>query len=56
MNCFKLCNRQALHAKTLGFKHPKTGEMMRFNSDLPEDFTLLLEKWDNYVKNRKKFE
>ena len=56
MNCFKLCNRQALHAKTLGFKHPKTGEFMRFDSELPDDFKALLDKWDNYVKNRKKFE
>ena len=37
-NCFKLLPRQALHAKTLGFNHPKTGKFMQFNSDLPTDF------------------
>ena len=36
-NCFKVLPRQALHAKTLGFTHPKTGEFMQFNSELPED-------------------
>lgn len=50
-NCFKLLPRQALHAKTLGFEHPKTGEMMRFDTDLPEDMRLCLEKWRNYAKN-----
>ncbi len=49
-NCFKLCNRQVLHAKTLGFVHPKTGKEMMFNSELPEDITALLNKWRNYAK------
>ncbi|MBP5477880.1 MAG: RluA family pseudouridine synthase [Bacteroidaceae bacterium] len=49
-NCFKLCPRQVLHAKTLGFIHPKTGKEMMFNSELPEDITALLEKWRNYAK------
>lgn len=49
-NCFKLCPRQVLHAKTLGFIHPKTGKEMMFNSELPEDITSLLEKWRNYAK------
>ncbi len=44
-NCFKICPRQALHARTLGFVHPRTGQMMRFTSDLPPDMTALLEKW-----------
>lgn len=44
-NCFALCPRQVLHAKTLGFVHPVTGEEMMFNSDLPEDITQLLDKW-----------
>lgn len=44
-NCFETCNRQALHAKTLGFVHPKTGEEMNFDSELPEDFKNLIEKW-----------
>jgi len=49
-NCFKIIPRQALHAKTLGFIHPHTKEMMRFESDLPEDFKAVLEKWEHYVK------
>lgn len=47
-NCFKLCPRQALHAKTLGFVHPVTGEEMFFNSDLPEDFVSMVEAWRRY--------
>ena len=50
-NCFEICPRQALHAKTLGFVHPSTGKMMRFDSPLPEDMTLLLEKWRKYCNN-----
>ena len=49
-NCFELCPRQALHAKTLGFIHPKSGEMIRFDSRLPDDMTALIEKWRGYVK------
>ena len=52
MNCFETCPRQALHAKTLGFVHPRTGEQMFFTSELPEDMTLLLEKWRAYIGNR----
>ena len=44
-NCFATCPRQALHARTLGFTHPRTGEQMDFTSELPEDMTALLEKW-----------
>jgi 23S rRNA pseudouridine1911/1915/1917 synthase len=47
-NCFKLCPRQALHARTLGFVHPVTKEMMYFESELPEDFEKLLSAWRNY--------
>jgi 23S rRNA pseudouridine1911/1915/1917 synthase len=47
-NCFKLCPRQALHAKTLGFVHPTTGETMFFDSELPSDFVALLNAWRNY--------
>lgn len=50
-NCFKILPRQALHAKTLGFVHPTTGEMMRFNTELPEDMRLCIEKWRGYAKN-----
>ncbi len=49
-NCFKICPRQVLHAKTLGFKHPRTGEDMMFNSELPDDIVKLLDKWRNYAK------
>lgn len=51
-NCFDICSRQALHAKTLGFVHPRTGKEMFFTSELPEDMTRLLEKWRNYISNR----
>ena len=47
-NCFEICPRQALHAKTLGFTHPTTGKFMQFDSELPDDMTALLEKWRRY--------
>ena len=50
-NCFQICPRQALHAKTLGFVHPATGKWLRFDSRLPEDMTRLLEKWRSYCTN-----
>jgi len=50
-NCFKIMPRQALHAKTLGFLHPKTNEKMYFDIDLPNDFNSCLEKWKKYSKN-----
>ena len=50
-NCFKILPRQALHAKTLGFIHPKTGEFMQFDSELPEDFKSCIEKWENFTAN-----
>lgn len=49
-NCFKIIPRQALHAKTLGFVHPVTQEKMLFESEIPEDFKNVLEKWDHYIK------
>lgn len=49
MNCFKLCPRQALHARTLGFVHPTTHKQMDFTSDLPADLEALIEKWRNYI-------
>lgn len=55
-NCFKVLPRQALHAKTLGFTHPTTGEFMRFNSEVPEDITACLEKWRTYSENSKAIE
>ena len=50
-NCFKICPRQALHAKTLGFEHPRSGKWMQFDSPLPQDMTALLEKWRKYSSN-----
>lgn len=51
-NCFETCPRQALHAKTLGFVHPSTGEQMFFDSELPADFEQLLQKWRTYTASR----
>ncbi len=51
-NCFKILPRQALHAKTLGFKHPKTGKMMRFDSEIPQDMQDCIEKWRHYTKHQ----
>mgnify|MGYP000203506235 FL=1 len=51
-NCFETCPRQALHAMTLGFVHPRTGEEIFFTSPLPEDMTNLIDKWRNYISNR----
>ena len=48
-NCFKCCPRQALHAKTLGFIHPITGVQMDFDSEWPDDFRQLIEKWRGYI-------
>jgi 23S rRNA pseudouridine1911/1915/1917 synthase len=49
-NCFELIPGQALHAKTLGFEHPETGEYERFDSELPEGFAAILDKWRKYVQ------
>lgn len=51
-NCFNLLPRQALHAKSLGVEHPKTGKWLQFDSDLPEDMQAVLDKWDVYIANR----
>ena len=51
-NCFKILPRQALHAKTLGFIHPKTGDFMRFESEIPEDMQQCIEKWRAYSKHQ----
>lgn len=50
-NCFRLCPRQVLHAKTLGFQHPRTGEWMQFDSQWPNDFASLIDKWRKYEMN-----
>ena len=48
-NCLAICPRQALHAKTLGFRHPVTGVEMQFDSDIPADLTTLLERWRTFI-------
>lgn len=50
-NAFKILPRQALHAKTLGFVHPVSGKMMRFDTELPSDMLHCVEKWRNYSKH-----
>ncbi|WP_297507859.1 RluA family pseudouridine synthase [Flavobacterium sp.] len=50
-NCFTVLPRQALHAKTLGFVHPTTGEMMRFDSEIPNDLVECISKWRTYSKS-----
>jgi 23S rRNA pseudouridine1911/1915/1917 synthase len=49
-NCFEICPRQALHAKTLGFIHPVTKKEMFFECELPQDMSDLIGKWANYTK------
>lgn len=49
-NCFKVMRRQALHAKSLGFVHPRTNEYVEFDSEIPEDFQQVLEKWRHYTR------
>lgn len=51
-NCFKILPRQALHAQSLGFVHPETGEKLQFQSQLPEDFLAGIEKWRQYARHR----
>lgn len=50
-NAFKILPRQALHAKTLGFVHPKSGKMMRFDSEIPDDMLNCIQKWRQYSKH-----
>ena len=50
-NCFKILPRQALHAKTLGFEHPVSGEWMSFETPIPEDMVNCLDKWRRYAKS-----
>lgn len=51
-NCFNICPRQALHAKTLGFVQPSTREELMFEAPLPDDMEQLLEKWRRYISQR----
>ncbi|SFC00527.1 23S rRNA pseudouridine1911/1915/1917 synthase [Flexibacter flexilis DSM 6793] len=48
-NCFQMLPRQALHAKSLGFVHPRTGEFMQFDSELPQDLSAVIQKWEHYI-------
>jgi 23S rRNA pseudouridine1911/1915/1917 synthase len=50
-NCFQIIPRQALHAKTLGFIHPTKREHIHFETELPQDFSMVLEKWRNYIQS-----
>lgn len=50
-NCFAVCPRQALHARTLGFVHPATGEEMFFSAPVPDDMTALIDRWRKYDTN-----
>ena len=51
-NCFEICPRHALHAKTLGFTHPRTRQRMLFTSELPDDMEKLIQKWRRYISPR----
>ncbi len=51
-NCFKVLPRQALHAKSLGFTHPTSNKFMEFESEMPEDIKLCIDKWSNYSKHQ----
>ncbi len=51
-NCFHICPRQALHARTLGFVHPRTKQEMMFEAPLPDDMNALIQKWRGYIANR----
>jgi 23S rRNA pseudouridine1911/1915/1917 synthase len=51
-NCFRILPRHALHARSLGFAHPVTGEKMFFDSELPADMAQVIEKWRRYTEGR----
>lgn len=51
-NCFTLCPRQALHARSLGIVHPRTEKELFFEKDLPDDMKAVIEKWREYIKGR----
>ena len=51
-NCFKLLPRQALHAKTLGFIHPKSNKKISFDSKIPDDMNSVINKWRLYSKHK----
>ena len=49
--CFDICPRQALHARTLGFRHPETGQELDFTSEIPDDMQALIARWRNYANS-----
>ena len=51
-NCFRVCDRQALHAKSLAFQHPTTNNFVSFDSDLPKDMQQLIDKWQHYCLHK----
>jgi len=51
-NCFRLLPGQALHARSLEFRHPRTGKVMSFDSPMPDDMQQVIEKWREYTRNR----
>ena len=51
-NCFRLLPRQALHAKTLGFTHPKSNKKISFDSEIPKDMNSVINKWRLYSKHK----
>lgn len=51
-NCFRLMPRHGLHARSLGFVHPTTGENVHFESEMPDDMRSVVERWRNYVAGR----
>lgn len=51
-NCFTILPRHALHARSLGFTHPASGEQVYFENELPDDFAAVLTKWDTYINSR----
>ena len=55
-NCFKILPRQALHARSLSFDHPVTGERLHFEKPIPDDIEAVLPKWRNYRKTSEKGE
>ncbi len=53
MNCFELCQRQALHARYLAFTHPVTGKRLEFEAEMPDDMRAVVAKWQSYIDSRK---
>jgi len=51
-NCFNIIPRQALHAQSLGFVHPTTRENIYFETELPNDFKEVIEKWTSYIQHQ----